>query len=268
MKINVVAALVLFTLLCDPLQATERLMLVGGGKYPTEGISQFVSWAGGANANLLIISWATESPQGALERISASLAPFNPACIEPAPSFEAMAESKAVFLEQLHRASGVFFTGGDQNRIMQVLADSELISAVRNKAKSGVPFAGSSAGTAIMSRMMFTGGGDFTTIGASAVDLKPGLGLLPGVIVDTHFLKRQRENRLFSALEAVVEPIAIGIDQDAALAIEDGHLATVMGATKVMVVIRTQTAGQYEVRILNPSQSIDLRALSTHGLGQ
>jgi cyanophycinase-like exopeptidase len=37
------------------------------------------------------------------------------------------AEARARFVEQLNGATGVFFSGGDQNRTMDVLADEGLL---------------------------------------------------------------------------------------------------------------------------------------------
>ena len=52
-----------------------------------------------------------------------------------------------------------------------------------------------------MSAVMITGDGfDLQSITAGKTDTKPGLGLFPEAIVDQHFLKRQRVNRLISAV--------------------------------------------------------------------
>ncbi len=68
---------------------------------------------------------------------------------------------------------------------------------------AGTVFGGTSAGAAIMSSQMITGEGDFTVIDGKKVQTSLGLGLLPDdVIVDQHFIKRQRQNRLFGLISA------------------------------------------------------------------
>jgi len=217
--------------------AAERLVVMGGGERPKEALSRFVEWAGGGEgARILVVSWATEEPKESFDSFRDDLSPFKPASVEAAPPRPLTVSGKTVFLSQLRRATGVFFTGGDQARIMDVLRDSELIGALRERYKAGVVFGGTSAGAAIMSERMITGEGDFTVVDAAKVEVRPGLGLLPGVIVDQHFIKRQRENRLFGLVLAHPEERGVGIDQDTAILVEDGHKAEVVGASQVMLV--------------------------------
>ncbi|MEJ7701079.1 MAG: hypothetical protein WKF71_15745 [Pyrinomonadaceae bacterium] len=51
------------------------------------------------------------------------MAAFNPKEIELAPIAPITEEKKIKFLNQLKNATGVFFTGGDQVKIMEVLKD-------------------------------------------------------------------------------------------------------------------------------------------------
>ena len=160
--------------------------------------------------------------------------------------------------EALARATGVFFSGGDQARVMDALADPSLLAAVRSRHAEGVVYGGTSAGTAIMSAIMITGDGDFTVIDAAKVDVRPGLGLLEGAIVDQHFVKRQRENRLFGLVIAHPQERGIGIDEDTALLVE-GREAEVVGSGPV-VVVDAKGPDRLEVRLLRPGQKLDLDA--------
>ena len=76
-------------------------------------MKRFVEWAGGPNARLLVISWATESPQESFDYFVEQVRPLGPASIEPAPFAPLTPEKRAAFLSQLEAATGVFFTGGD-----------------------------------------------------------------------------------------------------------------------------------------------------------
>jgi cyanophycinase len=217
--------------------AGERLVVVGGGDRPKEALSRFVEWAGGpAGSRILVVAWATEEPKEGFESLRVELSPFQPAVVEAAPPRPLTEAGKTVFLGQLRRATGVFFTGGDQSKIMDVLRDAELISALRVRYKAGVVFGGTSAGAAIMSERMITGEGDFTVIDSAKVEVRPGLGLLPGVIIDQHFIKRQRQNRLFGVVLAHPEERGIGIDEGTAILVEDGRKALVVGSSQVMLV--------------------------------
>jgi cyanophycinase len=160
--------------------AGQRLVVIGGGERPKEAMSRFVEWAGGpAGSRILVVSWATEEPRESFDSFREDLMPFKAETVEAAPPRPLTASGKTVFLGQLRRATGVFFTGGDQSRIMDVLRDAELIGALRERYAAGVVFGGTSAGAAIMSERMITGEGDFTLIDAAKVEIRPGLGLLP-----------------------------------------------------------------------------------------
>ena len=65
--------------------------------------------------------------------------------------------------------------------------------------------------------MMITGGGDHTVLDGQKVEVRAGLGLLPGVILDQHFLKRQRQNRLFGLVLDHPRLLGVGVDEGTAL---------------------------------------------------
>ena len=244
-----------------------RLVLIGGGTRPAEAMARFVEWAGGVQARVLVVPWASGEPKESCEAILQDLAPYHPAAAECAPAAVldrggkaaplAPARSKA-FLEALARATGVFFTGGDQGRVMDVLADPALLAAVRARYESGAVFGGTSAGTAIMSRTMITGDGDFTVIDSGSVGVRPGLGLLDGIILDQHFVKRQRENRLFGLVLASPAERGAGIDEGTALLVTGGRAAEVVG-TSVVVLVDAAGADRLSITLLRPGQRVDLR---------
>jgi len=206
-------------------------------------------------------------PKQSCEAILEELAPHAPgeAACGPHATLDAKgkaspldAERKKAALDGLVRATGVFFTGGDQARIMDVLADPELLAAVKARFTAGVVFGGTSAGAAVMSALMITGEGDFTVIDGDKVEVRPGLGLVDGVIVDQHFVRRQRENRLFGLVLKHPEERGVGIDEDTALLVSGGHRAEVVGKGPVMLVDATGP-GRLEITILRAGQSTDLQ---------
>jgi len=247
-------------------KAATHLVLVGGGDRPPEAMARFVAWAGGASARILVIPWASGEPKESCEAIFDELRPHSPgeATCAPFATLDAQGKAapldpakKADTLDRLSRATGVFFTGGDQARVMDA-ADGETLAALRARYASGVVFGGTSAGTAIMSPTMITGDGDFTVIDGGKVGARPGLGLLPGVIVDQHFVKRQRENRLFGLVLEHPDERGVGIDEATVLLVTDGRKAEVLGAGLVLLV-DARGKDRLLVTLVRPGQRVDLR---------
>jgi cyanophycinase len=239
--------------------AQERLVLIGGGGRPAAAIARFVEWARGESAQILVITWATQDPKDAFASISKDFAPFHPKSIELAPVAPLNSATREQFLLQLKNATGVFFTGGDQARIMNVLKDATLLEALRARYHAGVVFGGTSAGTAIMSKRMITGEGDFTVIDGAKVQTSEGLGLLPAdTIVDQHFIKRQRENRLFGLLLARQARLGVGIDENTALLVTDNARGEVVGASQVMLIDARRADDSLTIYLLRAGARIDL----------
>ena len=272
MRRTLLVLLAAAALACSPATAADpspetRLVIVGGGDRPPEALARFVAWAGGASARVLVLPWASGEPKESCEAILEELAPHAPgeAGCGPHATLDAKgkaarldAERKKAGLDALARASGVFFTGGDQARIMDVLADPELLAAVKARFAAGVVFGGTSAGAAVMSARMITGDGDFTVIDGDKVEVRPGLGLVEGVIVDQHFVKRQRQNRLFGLVLKHPGERGVGIDEDTALLVSGGHRAEVVGKGPVMLVDANGT-DRLTIRLVRAGQTFDLR---------
>jgi cyanophycinase len=265
-KIQMRGQMVLLALFCSLfgavriLSAQERLVVVGGGKRPQAAMKTFVGWAGGNRSNILVIPWATSEPQSSFDYLKQDMMEFKPDSIVLAPVAPLTDEKKAAFLAQLKQATGVFFTGGDQVKTMEVLKDASLLKALQDRYRSGVVFGGTSAGAAIMSTEMITGEGDFTVIDAKKVETKGGLGLLPDdVIVDQHFIRRQRQNRLFGLILRDDKKFGVGVDEDTALLVVDNRFAQVTGLGHVMTVLPGKTPGGLVIQLLNPGEWLDLR---------
>lgn len=156
---------------------------------------------------------------------------------------------RADLAEQIAAARGIWFSGGDQNRLMDYLGTGVLLDAVREAYRRGAVVAGTSAGTAVMSRTMITGderfaaqSRDFASMTAGNVITAPGIGLLNNMIVDQHFIFRSRLNRLISVLLDHPEFLAAGIDEATALWVAPDGRAEVLGESQVVLLEQRQPA--------------------------
>jgi cyanophycinase len=247
-------------LLPQTLFAGEKLVLLGGGPRPPEALARFVDWAGGGHARLLVVTWASTEPLDSYLSLERDLQQYRPAAVEAAPFAPFRPGDRERMLGALRRATGIFFGGGDQGRIMDVLQDRELADALRARYREGVVFAGTSAGTAVMSGIMITGGADSSVLDGRKVEVRAGLGLLPGVILDQHFLKRQRQNRLFGLVLDHPRLLGVGVDEGAALAVTDNRQAEVVGPGAVMIVDAIVGTDDLIVSLVRPGETFDLKS--------
>jgi len=238
--------------------AEERLVLLGGGQRSPEALARFVSWAGNGGSRLLVVTWASPDAEVAFDSLQRELALYRPEEVQAAPRAPLGPADKTAFLSQLQKATGVFFAGGDQRRIMDALADPVLLHAVRTRYREGVVFAGTSAGTAVMSGLVIVDPGASTALDGGKVAVRAGLGLLPGVILDQHFIKRQRANRLMALVLDHPRLLGVGVDEDSALAVRGNRHAEVLGRSEV-VTVAARGGGELRLLVLRPGDTFDLK---------
>lgn len=150
-------------------------------------------------------------------------------------------------LDSIRNACLVFISGGDQVRFLDVTKGTGINEAIHDAFNKGALIAGTSAGASLMSKVMVTGNelkhredGNFTTIEAGNVETIEGLGLLPDVTIDQHFVVRRRLNRMISYSIENPNHLCVGIDEATAIFV-DGNEATVFGVSQV-VVLRNKNA--------------------------
>ncbi len=218
-------------------QRAGQLVIIGGAEDRAGGaviLRRFRDLCGGENARIAVLGTATRIP---IEVGRDYIKAFRAIGVEEVvflPLASRYEANTTKTIEILERVDGVFFTGGDQQRISAVVGGSRVGAWLHQKFEQGLVIAGTSAGAAMMSSIMILGGRDKVT-STSAVALGPGLGFLPGVVIDMHFSERQRLPRLLAAVARFPHDLGIGIDEDTAL-IVDGDRLEVIGAGAVTII--------------------------------
>ncbi len=148
---------------------------------------------------------------------------------------------------RIEAAGGVYFTGGDQAKIVGALVrdgrETPALAALRALHARGGLIAGSSAGAAMMSERMMLGGTSLESVahgltrdpGRPGLLLGPGLGFFRFGMLDQHFIKRGRLGRLVVAMHHAGVKRGIGIDENTALLVE-GEVGRVRGEYGVMMI--------------------------------
>lgn len=222
--------------------AKGKLFIIGGGTRPPELIRDMIREAGiGANDYVLVFAMSSEGPDDSYDYFRGQMEEegitgVSDFCYVRGDSLSAGR------LDSIRSAPMIYFPGGSQSRFMETVTGSPLPDAFRKAYENGALLAGTSAGAAIMSRKMITGDqvrypeytGNFPTIESENIVLSEGLGLLDRAIIDQHFIRRMRLNRLISVVLENPDDIAIGIDESTAICVH-GDSAKVYGTGQVIV---------------------------------
>jgi cyanophycinase len=221
-------------------------MIVGGGSRDEAMMMRFVRLAGGpSHARIAVVPMASEEAQASGDEL--------------VKEFDSLGAEAFVFLvnhddadtpEAAHRldsATGVWFGGGDQKHLTAAIGGTASLRAIHARYQAGAVVGGTSAGAAIMSDSMITGdqtppgdttgyyGDEYPAIARHRIEVLPGLGFLHGAIVDQHFLRRERHNRLLSAVLERPTLIGVGIDESTAIEVSPDGRWHVLGESEVMV---------------------------------
>jgi cyanophycinase len=76
----------------------------------------------------------------------------------------------------------------------------------------------------------------FSRIARRTIEIVPGLGFLHNAIVDQHFIRRQRANRLISVVLERPSLLGVGIDEGTALKVAPDGRWAVLGRSSVIVI--------------------------------
>jgi cyanophycinase len=243
----IIAAIALSLSCCvhkhDQEKATGKLFIIGGGDRTEAMMNELVDLAGiRAEGYAYILPMASSAPDSSIiwakEDFSIigikKVFGFNFLKGETPPTPQ---------LDSLRNAKLIYISGGDQSRFMSAIINTPVMDDILKAYRNGSVIAGTSAGAAVMSKKMITGNqkkhteteSGFVTIESGNIEIKQGLGFLTDVIIDQHFIKRQRLNRLVAAAIENPEELCVGIDESTAI-IVDGNYATVTGNNQVIVI--------------------------------
>ena len=150
-----------------------------------------------AASRILVVAWASSEPAESTRRCSRTSAPCRPDRMEMAPSPPLGAGRQGRLGRQMGARAAC--SSPEATRPASWTSCATCPAGRCARATRRASSSAARAGTACMSSIMITGDGDLPVIDAEQVGVRAGLGLLPNVIVDRHFIKRQRENASCSA---------------------------------------------------------------------
>jgi cyanophycinase len=221
-----------------------QLIIIGGAE-DKQGdcviLREFVRRAGGINARIVIMTVATELPREVGDDYTRVFERLGAQEVRIVDTVERDDASSTTYLEAIEKATGVFFTGGNQARITSVLRDTEMHQLLHKRLSEGLVIAGTSAGAAMMPDMMIVEGDSQTNPRIEIVEMEPGMAFLPGVVIDQHFAERGRIGRLLSAVAQQPVNLGFGIDENTAVAVSDRKFEVVGEGAVTVVDVSSMT---------------------------
>ncbi|MDT5272349.1 MAG: cyanophycinase [Acidobacteriota bacterium] len=237
------------------IEARGRLVAVGGAE-DKEGdcviLKEFVRLGKGAKARIVVMTVATDHPAEVgreYKNVFRRLGVDDTEVVDVSAREDASALGA---LELIRRATALYFTGGDQLHITSLMGGTEMQKLIYERHEKGLLIGGTSAGAAMMSNSMIIGGGGEENPRVEAVRIGPGMDLLVGAMIDTHFSQRGRHGRLLTAVAHYPQDLGLGIDENTALVVNKTEFEVIgEGAVTVidagaMSYTNLPYAGEYE----------------------
>lgn len=253
-----------------PAQAPRgSLLIVGGGTQPPALVEEFVRLAGGPKkARIVVFAMASVDGLKSGEAKAADLRALG------ATATNIWIDRRQADLDSvvhlLDSATGVWFGGGDQNKLTQALLGSRVERAIHARYVAGAVVGGTSAGAAVLSTPMITGTEldrgrdttqDWTRVKRGTVQVDSGFSFVTNAIIDQHFLRRKRQNRLLSLVLAQPPHLGAGIDEGTAILVEPNGLWRILGASTVLIVDARNAARTAETASVLGASSVQMHLL-------
>lgn len=251
-----------------------KLFIIGGGSRPDAMVNRMIEEAKlRLKGYVFILPMASEDADSAIIWSGAQFIK-NGISKVIGYNFKSGENAPENWLDSLRNASLIYISGGDQARFMKVVSETLVYDAIHAAYQKGAIVAGTSAGAAVMSKMMITGNEllhpkyneTFKCIETKNIEFAEGLGLISNAIIDQHFVIRSRHNRLITAVLENPKVPGIGIDESTAILVS-GNRAEVVGTSQVLVFRNTgkgtklkagKIGGKIQLEVFLPGDSFQI----------
>ena len=261
-------------------QQTGPLLMIGG-RLESDNQALFEALKLHSNGRIAVLAMASRFPQEVGEELVEDFQYYG-VDAELIPLFWENRETAAFdseLVDTIASYGSVFFSGGDQSRIVESLIqdgeETPVLTCIRHCHAGGGLVAGTSAGAAIMSGPMIVSGTSLSALSTGLCQdpeeedgfrVGAGLGFFSWGLVDQHFLQRGRMGRLLAASRELQQALAYGVDENSGLLVE-GDRGTVIGETGVVLLDLRKASfdvAGYDIRnvrlsYLDDGDTIDLR---------
>lgn len=240
--------------------ARGAIVAGGGGRLDPLVYERFVELAGGPGARIVLIptagtEYGSHAGWTAIERLNDAGATH----LEILHTRSRSVADLEAFAAPLERATGVWFSGGQQWRLVDVYLGTETHRELDELLQRGGVIGGNSAGASTLASFLLRGGEFNGEI--IATERADGFGFLRNVALDQHLMQRGRENEMFEVLRREPHLLGIGLNEGAAIVVA-GDLARVVGG-RVAIYDVTDPLTLIPLRWLSPGDVYDLGSRRT-----
>ena len=242
-KLFAISAAILFFNFGHSQTPKGTLFIIGGGNRSDQLMNELLTVSSLQKKDyVVVLPMSSEEPDSAYFYFKKQVEKLTPNPIVML-NFNKQTATNLALVDSLQNAKLIFISGGDQSRFMKVVSNTPVFKAIHQAYQNGSTVAGTSAGAAVMCENMITGNqkleskytATFDNIRYDNLETALGLGLIKNVIIDQHFLKRSRYNRLLSGLVEFPTHIGIGIDESTAIIVRNKEIE-IVGESEVIVV--------------------------------
>lgn len=226
-----------------------------------------VKEAGGVNAKIVVVPTASSIPVEVGENYLTAFSTLGCKNVDVLDIRSKDDSETEHAINLIKNADCVMFSGGDQSKITDKIGGTTIhnILVERYKNDEGFVIAGTSAGAMAMANEMIAGGSASESFIKGAVNMYKGLGLIPELIIDTHFIRRGRFGRQSEAVAKFPNLIGFGLAEDTGMIIKNGNDCTVIGSGMVIVFDGSQLTHNNE-KILEEGTPMTMANLTIHVL--
>jgi cyanophycinase len=201
-------------------------------------LKRIVDEVGGTDKRIEVITTASSIPEEVGDNYVSAFGKIGCVNIGIMPIRNRQDAAQIEYIDRIKNCDGVMFSGGDQLRLTSIFGGTEIYQILHDRLNNESEFviAGTSAGAMAMSNtMIYQGKSDLAHL-KGEVKITTGLAFVANVIIDSHFDKRGRFNRLAQAVASNPQCTGIGLGEDTGVVITKGNLLEVVGSGAVVIV--------------------------------
>ena len=248
-----------------------KLIAIGGNEDKSDEIKvirRVVVEAKGKDTAVELITTASDYPRWMAETYEAV---FDKIGVKSFNYIDVSTKSQAddkKYEKRIEEADLVFFSGGDQFRLCGILEGTLLLKTITKLfQETPVLIAGTSAGASALSNIMIYEGNGAWGLVKGSISMGPGFGFVDDLVIDTHFVTRNRFGRLFQVSSANESILGVGLSDDTGIIINQDGIFEVFGNGLVVVVDNEHLKGT-NISKIEKGGLLSVENLHVHILGE